>query len=407
MDTKQQKELEKFAEYLSEKEETILARWEEEVKKKSLTSTDLLSVSQEIFQDNVPVFLEQFYHSITNQKSDTKVVGKRHGIQRWEHGLDLTETMREWNILQKVLTDMIDQYQDTYSLSIPALRTAKNSLVQLTSDCILFSAKEFNKLQEKEAEAQMRDLEQALQEPDVNETRSHNLRSTSHDLKGIMKNMQMGFFLLEDKSLNDEVAEIINQMSLSANSLEKLLNDLLDLFRLETKREKVEVTEFDVSKTLNELCQSMQPMAMASGLEFQYQGTSSLVINSDSKKIERAARNLILNALKYTTEGSVEVSWKEYSDKQWMLIISDTGPGLSATHARSLTTNADSPEPKFEPSSPEVANKPPEVQNHGEGIGLLIVRHLCSLLNANIDIDTERNVGTTFKILIPKNLENN
>lgn len=400
-----QQELEALADYLSDKEEDILEKWEEEIKKSGVESTDLLSISQDAFQDNIPIFLNHFYNSIRDHETSSKIIGRKHGAQRWEYGLELKETMQEWNILQLVLMDYIYTFQDECSLSIPSLRKVQGHLAEHINDSILYSVKEYNELEQKEAEAQLRDIKQALEDPDESNeiTRSHNLRSTSHDLKGIMKNLQMGFFLLEDENLDKDAAELIDQMSIAADSLEQLLNDLLDLFRLETQREELEVSEVNAAKVLRELCESMQPMAKSAELELRCSGPESLEVHSDRKKIQRIARNLILNGLKYTTEGHVQVKWEVQSDSQWVMEISDTGPGLSATHAKSLTTNADSSETVeyHSSSSSDGEDKPPEVQNHGEGIGLLIVRHLCKLLNANIKIDTEPGSGTTFKIVMP------
>lgn len=101
------------------------------------------------------------------------------------------------------------------------------------------------------------------------------------------------------------------------------------------------------------------------------------------------------------------MSWGIKSDTQWLLEITDTGPGLNATHAEALTTDKESSEDTSYRKSPppKIEDLPKEVQNHGEGIGLLIVRQLCKLLHANINIDSEPNAGTTFKILFPRNLD--
>ncbi|WP_372635982.1 sensor histidine kinase [Fodinibius sp.] len=399
-------ELKILAEYLGDKKEAILEQWEREITEREVKSKDLLSISQSAFQNSIPAFIDNFCNSMLHQRQAlSDVLGEMHGSQRWEYGLALQETMREWNVLELVLMDQIDAFHQEDTLSVASLKKAHRFLIEDINEGILFSVKKYAELQQKESEAQLRDLQQALKEPgDI--SRRHNLRRTSHDLKGIMKNIQMGFFLLEDEHIDPEAAEIIEKMSISADSLEQLLNDLLDLFRLEARHEEVELSEFDATKILSQLCESMHPMATSKDLELAYDGPESLIVKSDSQKVQRIARNLILNALKYTGEGYVKVKWKVQSDDQWLLEITDTGPGLSATHAESLTTKTEtSSSVESEPlSSPANQQAPDEVQNHGEGIGLLIVRHLCKLLDANITIITAPQDGTTFKILFPRDL---
>lgn len=406
MSAESDQELKVLAKYLVEQKEAILEQWEQEITERGVKSSDLLSISQSAFQNSIPAFLDNFCNHMLNRgQSFSDVLGEMHGTQRWEYGLDLQETMREWNILEHVLMNQINVIQEDNSLSIESLKKAHRILVEDINKGILYSVQKYDELQEQESEAQLRDLQQALKKPsDI--SRHHNLRSTSHDLKGIMENIQMGFFLLEDKHFDHEAAETIEKMSISADSLEQLLNDLLDLFRLEARQEEVRLSEFDAAKILNQLCESMQPMAASKGLELAYKGPESLMVKSDSQKIQRIARNLILNALKYTNEGYVKVKWKEHSNDQWLLEISDTGTGLSATHAETLTTKTDDSAPleSQPPSSPVNQDAPDEVQNHGEGIGLLIVRHLCKLLDATINIETAPQDGTTFKILLPRDL---
>lgn len=366
--------------------------------------TKLATLSRNEFRDDIPAFLEGYYKSLNNEDVTLEGIGRKHGAERWEYGLDLQQTMKDWNVLHQVLMEEINKAHRKLSLSTEDLKEAQRRLAIHIHEGILYSVKEFNQLQNSETEAQLLDLKEALKEPE-GLSREHNLRRTSHDLKGIMKNLQMGFFLLEDEKLDGRSSELIDQMSSASDSLEQLLNDLLDLFRLETHREEVDLSTFDVAEVLRELTESMKPMAETEKLDLIYGGDQMLMVKSDSKKIQRVARNLILNALKYTQDGHVEVTWKSLSSQQWVLEVSDTGPGLSATHAKSLTDESDSSDTVDYDQSPsgdgEVSSK---VKSHGEGIGLLIVRHLCKLLDAIIKVKTSPGSGTTFQIVFPKQL---
>src|SRR5699024_5020152 len=114
---------------------------------------------------------------------------------------------------------------------LTSFKHAQSILTEHTHQCIISSVIEYNELQKGEAEAQMRDLEQAL---DSNKSVSHaeDLRQTSHDIKGMVHILRTGFFLLKDKAFDAKPSDTLDQMSMAANNLNTLLSDLLDLFRL-------------------------------------------------------------------------------------------------------------------------------------------------------------------------------
>lgn len=407
MEKKTREELVLLTDRLSEKQDVILKTWEHKMRESTAKSTVLASMSRKEFYDNIPAFLKRFYDGLLGKDIDTSDIGEIHGSQRWEHGFNLLTTVKEWGVLQKVIRAEIASLRKELDLTPEIVSEAYAMLITHIQESIEYSVQKFDNLQRRETEAQMRDLEMVLQIP-KEISRNNDLRGTSHDLKGMVKNLQMGFFLLEDEDMSERASEILNQMSIAADNLEQLLNDMLDLFRLETQREKVNLSEFDAAKTLRELCSSMQPIAKKENLELNCSGIDSLPVKSDEKKLQRIARNLLLNALKYTEMGHIDVHWEKRPDKQWLLEISDTGPGLSATHAKSLTRKAERQESEaseLEKPTAQDGQSAGETKSHGEGIGLLIVRHLCKLLDAIIEVDTAPGEGTSFKIIFPLSLK--
>lgn len=396
-------ELQLLTDKLSEGQDAILKQWEHKMSELSRKSSALASMSQKEFQNDIPKFLERFNNGLINPGVTISDIGKAHGSQRWEHGFDLLHTVKEWGVLQKVLMAEITTLWKDLNLSPATLTQVYTALNKHIQEGIEYSVREFNMLQRRETETQLRDVEKILQNS-KNMSRDNNLRDTSHDLKGLVKNLQMGFFLLEDEPISEKAADLINQMALAADSLEKLLNDLLDLFRLETNREKVNLSEFNAAKILAELCESIQPLVKKEKHELTCSGIDSLPVKSDQTKLQRIARNLLLNALKYTKEGHIDVRWEKISDREWLLEISDTGPGLNATHVESLTIEEEASETEERKKAPDQHPVFGEVQKQGEGIGLLIVRHLCKLLDAIIEVDAEPGEGTSFKIIFPVSL---
>ena len=132
--------------------------------------------------------------------------------------------------------------------------------------------------------------------------------------------------------------------------------------------------------------------------------------HGDAVKIRRIVQNLVLNAVKFTRDGGITVSWGDsdpHDHKRWVLSVSDTGPGFHSESgkplAQALTSTAEAATAAPAPSSPEPARSDRStVAEAGEGIGLSIVKRLCELLDASIEMKSVANVGTMFRILFPR-----
>ncbi|HET6527271.1 MAG TPA: HAMP domain-containing sensor histidine kinase [Balneolaceae bacterium] len=395
-------QLRQIAHYLSGKQRAILQQWKDLMQRKDRKASELILESRGTFYNSIPVFLEHFSHILKNEPTSFIKVSEKHGVNRWEYGYELQEVVQEWEVLHNILLDHIDSSQDALISDWETIVQAQKLLAKSIHDGILFSVKKFDELQKREARAQMRDLKQIFQQPDT--LSLEDFRETSHDLKGTVHIMRTGLFLLKNEKLDEKPTEIIGQMTAAAETLNHLLNDLLDLFRLEAGQEQVNATEFDAAEVLTNLCESMQPLAQTEQLDLRCEGDEKLMVQNDVKKVQRIVQNLVLNSLKYTSSGFVRIKWQLKTDKYWLIEIKDTGPGLSSTHAASLTTGADSSETK---TPPPKTGDPEEIQSHGEGIGLLIVRRLCKLLNAIIKVETEKDKGTTYHIILPVEAEGN
>jgi signal transduction histidine kinase len=160
-------------------------------------------------------------------------------------------------------------------------------------------------------------------------------------------------------------------------------------------------------------------------LTLELMGERGFRVQSDPVKLQRIVQNLVLNAIHYTTTGRVEVSWGTSGLKnpaQWVLQVKDTGPGLAPVagsdvqealeratqNARDMArgaqlgqvVHAQSEEAESAEEGVSQAQGHGTPLNHGEGIGLAIVKRLCELLDATIHVDTGRD-GTCFRIQFP------
>ena len=184
---------------------------------------------------------------------------------------------------------------------------------------------------------------------------------------------------------------------------------------------------------LRRLCEDVRPIADEKGLYLSAHGPDSLAVEGDEMKIRRIGQNLLLNALKYTRRGGVTVAWGQTEaadDGRWYFAVQDTGPGFRAgpgaplvgALAAATTSSQELAEPAADPDLAATATAaaaaaqapdselpgapPPEDrravrQVQGEGLGLAIVRRLCDLLDATVEVESEPRVGTTFRVLVP------
>ncbi|WP_460639892.1 sensor histidine kinase [Larkinella harenae] len=179
---------------------------------------------------------------------------------------------------------------------------------------------------------------------------------------------------------------------------------------------------FNAAQLLRELVDSAQSLARERGLLLQADGPDSLQVQTDRVKLYRIAQNLVVNALRYTPSGMVSVSWSAENEWRWILSVQDSGPGLpdgllEVFHQQLKPTveptSVLSPEegqptavhPDSNPTIPvtpattaETPGPPSRDQTAGDGLGLMIVKRLCELIGATLEIESVPERGTLFRV---------
>jgi len=230
--------------------------------------------------------------------------------------------------------------------------------------------------------------------------------------------------LTSARASEDSKVSFLRLLDRNVRALHRLLEDVTGLARLQGGHEHRSVAEMDASVVLRELCEGVEAIARERGLFVATDGPPSFVVNGDATKIRRIVQNLLLNAISYTRQGGVSVSWGasgQHDSDRWYVQVKDTGPGFhggpgsqlagaleSATdQARAVGTDAVSGEVTHVDVEATVhplgrKDSRPVHQPAGEGIGLSIVKRLCTLLDATIEMDSTVNEGATFRVLLPK-----
>ena len=275
------------------------------------------------------------------------------------------------------------------------------------------STAKYFELHQKEAQGQLHDLEEAYSQLDeLERQRGEIWRQTSHDLRGSASIITSATALLarEGKGLNASGVRYLEILNTSLSSFQTLLNSMLEIARIQAGREKRHLSHFDASKLLRETAAVYEPIAEHKGLYFRVDGEPSLQVQGDPAKITRIVQNLIMNALKYTGRGGVTLSWKRGKQERpyprWLFEVSDTGPGMAVAERSPLAqvlqdaTHQVNDEKEGKPAGESTSPNLPD-QPSGEGIGLSIVKGLCSLLDAELQLETAAGKGTTFTVLLP------
>ncbi len=373
------------------------------------------AIPREQFIDHVPRVLDAFEKAIRADSprrqaeagEEQREGASEHGLQRWQQGYDLRETVREWGHLQSCLLVELEDFAEAHAeLLPPIMRRAREALVELCGEGACESAARYARLQQAEAAARISDLQSVADQLRVLEAnRANVLRQAAHDLRGSVAVIGNASAVLAKTDSDQMRLDSQRMLDRAVRSARSLLTDLIELTRLEAGVDRLQIVSFDASEVLRNLGESLRPTAAARGLFLKIDGPGTLWVSGDPVKVQRIAQNLLLNAIGATVTGGMTVTWREVKDGRWSLCIEDTGPGLVGSHATPLTDAlAEATDDAKSASvsggmrgSAEMYDCGP-VAPPGEGIGLSIVKRLCELLGAAIEVESEPNAGTRFTL---------
>jgi len=403
-----QAELAALALYLRARRDAILQAWQTAIKwDPKVTTGDSLPRVQLL--DHIPSLLATFeraLHAPVSSATDAvQEAGQQpaaaHGLQRWRQGYDLREVTRELGKLNECVVAELDAYTAAHAeLSHDASAAARRVWAAMCSTGIEESVGQYFELQKQEAAGHVKDLESALAEiRELEQQRGDLWRQAAHDLRGNLGVVANATVALTHSELRDSSRDdFVRILMRNVTSLHHLLDDVTSLARLQAGREQRRIEPLDVTPIMQQLCEGIRPLAQQHRLFLRCDGPSGFAAEGDAVKIRRIAQNLVLNAVKFTREGGITVSWgdSEASDpKRWVLSIQDTGPGIHSDAGKPLSAALEGGSSVRRPDDAAGSD-------NGEGIGLSIVKRLCDMLDASIELKSVEGVGTTFRIMFPR-----
>jgi signal transduction histidine kinase len=414
----------KLSAHLSATRERILQAWRAETRADPVQTT-AGALTRVQFDDHIPQLLDAFNRKLCARRESAGAMAAdeakaqediKHGLQRWQQGYRLEEVMHEWGHLHLCLSREVEAFFAAHAdITRETMAIVHEELIQLISEGVNHSASQYARMQQAEAADRVRDLERALAEWETGERhRSILMHQAVHDLRANVQSVSSAAQLLGEADLAEtERAEFARMIQHEVSSVSAMLGELMALARLEAGHENRHVGAFDAAELLHSLCESARPVALANQLYLRDEGPSALPVEGDAAKVRRILQNLIGNSLKYTRWGGVHVRWGSEA-KSWWVTVTDTGPGLGGTEivaglkeatviSQEVRRHAGSESHGLpRPSTP--GSSRPRSQPAGEGIGLSIVKRLCELLDARLEVSST-GTGTTFRVVLPRHYE--
>ena len=237
--------------------------------------------------------------------------------------------------------------------------------------------------------------EASLQAIQAGQAKSVFLANMSHDIRTPM-NAILGFADMIDRNPQDEarVADAVGKIKSSGKVLQNLINDVLDLTRIENNKMRLEEQPMDLRDLTEELVNLFMPGMKQRGITYEVQSkVEHPYVSCDEGKLQRILVNVINNAMKFTPEGgrilfTVRELPGEDDRSRYEFLIRDTGIGISKEFQKRI----------FEAFEQEQSSTVSREQ--GAGLGLAIVKNLVELMGGTIEINSAPGEGTAVKIML-------
>lgn len=215
------------------------------------------------------------------------------------------------------------------------------------------------------------------------------VHTITHELRAPLNAITGYIGLIEKEHDSEKTAKHMQNIRQSSDRMRRMLNTLLDFFRLDSCKEQPSLSPCRISILTQILETEFAPVAMNKGLALKVKNHSDAFIITDKERILQIGNNLLSNAIKFTENGHVSLL-TEYSDGKLVIKVEDTGSGMTKEEQQRVFG-------AFERLSNSVTQD-------GFGLGLSIVLHIVKMLDGNIRVESEKGKGSCFIAEIPAHI---
>jgi len=230
---------------------------------------------------------------------------------------------------------------------------------------------------------------------EATQLKSQFLTNISHELRTPM-NAIIGFsqVLLRQKRdpLTPNQADMVERILRNGRTLLELINDILDLAKIESGRMDLHPENFHLEELIHHTCESLQPLATAKSLQFSFQNQwGRVTVFHDPLRLRQVLTNLIGNAIKFTDQGEVRVtlSRDDHNPDHCLIAVYDTGTGIAPEHQKTIFE-------QFRQVDQSTTRR-----HSGTGLGLAITQQLVMMMQGKIYLESELGKGSTFYVSLP------
>ncbi len=231
----------------------------------------------------------------------------------------------------------------------------------------------------------------------ANQAKTVFLSTMSHDIRTPM-NAIIGLTAIAEKNLGDveSTGESLRKISLAGNHLLTLINDILDISKVESGQLKLSPLTFSIVETVENLVNISQPMIKEKNLEFSFHinRMETEYLYADQLRLNQIYINILSNTIKYTEPGGqirVDMSEEESPNPgcvRMIYVVSDTGIGMSPEFIETM----------YQPFSRQIDSRVNSIQ--GTGLGLAITKQMVDLMDGTIECRSQLGEGTTFTVVL-------
>jgi signal transduction histidine kinase len=242
---------------------------------------------------------------------------------------------------------------------------------------------------------------------EMNRIKSDFLATMSHELRTPLNSI-LGFsdVLRSIDSLDDKQKRYVQNIQKSGRMLLDMINDILDLAKIESGRMDVRLTDFRIEQVIGAQCDMARPLTEKKNIDLEMQLQADLPpMHQDQARVQQILNNLLSNAIKFTPEGGrIKIDARHdlahHDEAGWLILqVIDTGVGIAEDDQQAIFE-------KFRQARSGLPSGDAMTREYsGTGLGLSIVKELCRLLGGEVSVESTLGKGSTFTIRLPWRLE--